>query len=410
MPRRARAEMRWLPKVPVGKQLPRASKRPVTPIPARLCPMSLFLVGGPHDASLQQVYDEFIDEARPHGDRVGIAVTGPAEQNQQKMAELSQIVSSRWPQATIVPIHLDGPGTSSVVDGVPTWPENPQYELPTDLDQLAGIIVGGGWVPGYLAGLGPAAEQLSRMVRSGAPWLGFSGGAMICSCSTLAGGWRLDGRQIGPEAGSRGFEELTIVEGLGFIGLTVSTHLDQLSPEGVLVSAIESGHLGSAVSIDEKTCLVVHHSSGRCHVMGSGIVRWFTPQADGVLVRTEHGQAPKTTTSHTPAPPRFDGLAKVAAASRRAARQAAKVHEAATETADTKSSTPTQRNSPKATSKNRAHTKKGSNAASAPASTAAENPTAPEAPDASRAGDAGNGTAPDVPTSPVGGPGATIES
>ena len=82
-------------KVPAGKQLPRASKRPVTPIPARLCPMSLFLVGGPHDASLQQVYDEFIDEARPHGDRVGIAVTGPAEQNQQKMAELSQIVSSR---------------------------------------------------------------------------------------------------------------------------------------------------------------------------------------------------------------------------------------------------------------------------------------------------------------------------
>lgn len=282
--------------------------------------MSFFLVGGPFDASLTEVHDDFVAEAREHGDRIGVVVAGPQQHSGGFLTELASIVTSRWPEATIVPIHLDGPGTAPLLTGpdgsdpAPAWPEDPDFALPEGLDQLAGIIVGGGWVPGYVTGLAPAAEQLSRLVRGGAPWLGFSAGAMAASTTSLAGGWRLQGRQVGSRAGSDGFEEVTLIEGLGLVSLTVATHNDAFCGDGLLVSAIEAGLLSSAVAIDEGTCLVVDEGSGRTHVLGTGLVRWFTKDPDGVLVRSERSRHHDPTP--TPARPRFAGLAKVAAASR----------------------------------------------------------------------------------------------
>lgn len=290
--------------------------------------MSFFLVGGEYDDELGDVYDAFIEEARQFGPaaRIAVVVTGPPEVSGARADQLSQIVSSRWPETEILPIHLTGPGTCPPAENDnspeptrfpgPRWTEDPDFALPEGLDQLAGIIVGGGRVSGYLAGLGPAADQLSRLVRGGAPWLGFSAGAMVTAVTAIQGGWRLQDRQIAPEASSGGFDELSLTEGLGLISVTSLTHNDTGSGDGLLLSAVDAALLGPAVAIDEGTCVRVHHSSGRTQVLGSNLVRWFMRAPDGVLVHSE--RSPHTKLQPTPPAPQFEGLARVAAAARAA--------------------------------------------------------------------------------------------
>jgi hypothetical protein len=329
--------------------------------------MSFFLVGGGYDEVLDDVYDAFIEEARPFGPsaRIAVVVSGPPEVSGARADQLFQIVSSRWPEAEILPIHLTGPGTcppaehsetddapeptrshkpaqspGPLTSPEPRWTEDPGFTLPEGLDQLAGIIVGGGRVPGYLAGLGPAADQLSRLVRGGAPWLGFSAGAMVTAVTAIQGGWRLQDRQIAPrpdtaqqpdtaqrpdtaqlphtaqQSTAKTPGELSLAEGLGLVSVTSLAHNDTGSGDGLLLSAVEAGLLGSAVAIDEGTCLRVHHSSGRTQVLGSGLVRWFRRTPDGVLVRSE--RSPHKEVPPAPPAPRFEGLARVAAATRAA--------------------------------------------------------------------------------------------
>ena len=72
----------------------------------------------------------------------------------------------------------------------------------------------------------------------------------------------------------------------------------------------------AAVAVDEATCLRIDASTGHTEVMGRGLVRWFTREVNGIMVRSQHATAPEL----TPPPPklRFEGLAKVAAATRAA--------------------------------------------------------------------------------------------
>ena len=79
--------------------------------------MSLFLVGGGYDDSLVEVYDEFVSQARHHNADAPIAVVvaGPPSESADHAAELTRIVTSRWVDANILTIHLDGPGTAPTV-------------------------------------------------------------------------------------------------------------------------------------------------------------------------------------------------------------------------------------------------------------------------------------------------------
>ena len=282
--------------------------------------MSLFLVGGGCDDSLSEVYDEFVSQARHHNANapVAVVVAGPASESADHAAELTRIVTSRWAEADVLTIHLDGPGTAPTAGdpATPLWSEDESFQLPEGLDTLAGIIVGGGAVPSYINGLAPAAEQLSMLVRAGAPWLGFSAGAMAPCVTALAGGWKLRGRQVGPLAGAERFDDVTFVEGLGLVSLTVTTHNDALCGDGLLISAVENGIVPAAVAVDEATCLRIDASTGHTEVMGHGLIRWFTREVNGVMVCSQHTAVPEST---PPAPkPHFEGLAKVAAATRAA--------------------------------------------------------------------------------------------
>ncbi|MDN5996070.1 peptidase S51 [Acidipropionibacterium jensenii] len=271
--------------------------------------MSFFLVGGGSESpegadgtGLDEVYDAFIEEARSTGrSTLAVVVCGSPESAEVYSSPLAQIVTTRWPQAQIRTIRLTDEPPLTPLEG---------------LDELAGIIVGGGRVADYLAGLGPSADQLSRLVRGGSPWLGFSAGAMATAVTAIEGGWHLQGRQIYPEAASEGFDELALAQGLGLVSITCLAHNDTCGGDGLLISAIDSGLLSSAVAVDEGTCLVIHHSSGRTQVMGSGVVRWFTKDPQGVIVRSE--RSPHKEVPPPPAAPRFAGMARVAAAARAA--------------------------------------------------------------------------------------------
>ncbi|MBD4443596.1 peptidase S51, partial [Xanthomonas citri pv. citri] len=96
--------------------------------------------------------------------------------------------------------------------------------------------------------------------------------------------WKLRGRQVGQHAGAEGFDDVTFVEGLGLVSLTVTTHNDTLSGDGLLISAVESGMVPAAVAVDEATCLRIDASTGHTEVMGRGLVRWFTREVNGIMV------------------------------------------------------------------------------------------------------------------------------
>lgn len=262
--------------------------------------MTLYLVGsGPAD-TLDAIHDQFVAQAKRFGTRIAIFELGTPDEVGEYLPAYTAPIATRWPEAVLEPVYLDD-------DGETVWPD--------DIEQLAGLIVAGGWTPGYLDALLPIRDTIAKLVRGGVPYLGFSAGAMIVSKHAIVGGWKHRGRVIAPEQSGEGFEELTVREGLGLIGPSIETHTDAWTNIGVPMTAVEFGHVASAVAIDEGTCLIVDTTSGRTSVHGPGKVHWVSRDGAAVSVRSEaappaeghHDQhAPKPSDLHPkphPAPP-----------------------------------------------------------------------------------------------------------
>lgn len=254
--------------------------------------MSLFLVGSGPGVLLDAVHDDFVAEARRFGTTVAIALLGDESEVADFVHDYSAPILARWPEVTIELIHLDDEGETA-------WPEA--------FDQLAGLVVGGGWTPGYLEALTPRRDAISRLVRGGVPYLGFSAGAMVASRHTIVGGYKHHGRTVAPELVSEGLEEVTLRDGLALIGPTVETHTDAWSNLGVALAALEESDVRTAVTIDENTCLVVDPASGRTRIVGAGRVHWLQQEGAHVLVSHEVAPAP-------PAEPEAEASAPVSSA------------------------------------------------------------------------------------------------
>ena len=244
----------------------------------------LFLVGSGPSEHLDEVHDQFVDAARRRGGAIAVAALGTEQEVEQFLPEYVQPILARWPDAVIEPVFLDD-------DGDTVWPD--------DLSRLAGLVVCGGWTPGYLDALTPQRDAISRLVRGGMPYLGFSAGAMVVSRHAIVGGWKYDGRIIAPEIVGEGLEELTIRDGLALIGPSVETHADAWSNLGVALATLEACPARTAVTIDEATCLAVDPASGRTSVIGAGRVHWL--QKEGVHVLISHEQAPAPPPAEPPA-------------------------------------------------------------------------------------------------------------
>lgn len=231
--------------------------------------MTLFLIGGGPSSAPAAALDAFVEQVRQRGPRIAVAFLAAADQTAHHVAGYVDPILARMPDAIIEPLPLD----ATDVD----WP--------TDLEQLAGLIVAGGWTPGYLDALVPHRELISQLVRGGTPYLGFSAGAMVVSKHAIAGGWRQQGRQIVPEMASEGLDELELRDGLRLIAPTIEAHADSHSTLGRAIAALELGKMNSVVALDDGVALLIDASSGRARVVGEGRATWLTRAGSSIDVR-----------------------------------------------------------------------------------------------------------------------------
>jgi len=236
--------------------------------------MSVHLVGGgwtpENDAA---VFGPFLDEATARGVASGrtqpriaiIAVRdGDGDEHTEKLS------------SALVAAGPFEPVRTSVAHG-----ELAELLAIQDVD---GILVGGGLTPAYLDAIQPIAGEIRRQVAAGIPYLGFSAGAAIAAERALIGGWRIGGVEVSPEAGSEDLDEVTIVQGIGLLDVTVEVHAAQWGNLSRLIAATEAGLIEGGLAIDESTALVV--GEGALNVVGAGSV-WRVSQSDaGVLVGT----------------------------------------------------------------------------------------------------------------------------
>ena len=150
------------------------------------------------------------------------------------------------------------------------------------LNDIDGLVIGGGLTPAYLAAVLPIMEEIRLLVADGLPYLGFSAGAMIAADRAIIGGWRIEGVAVCPEETGEDLDEVTIEEGLGLVDLAIDVHAAQWGTLGRLVGATESGMVAGGVAIDEFTALIVDVDGLR--VVGSGNEWRVIDDPAGVIV------------------------------------------------------------------------------------------------------------------------------
>ncbi|MEL4358816.1 MULTISPECIES: hypothetical protein [unclassified Luteococcus] len=242
--------------------------------------MTMYLVGGGPAESLDSVHDQFVESAKKRGTRIAIALLGTQEEVGEALAGYADPISQRWPEAEIVPVWLDDEPDPK--ENTTAWPQAPE--------ELAALVVAGGWTPGYLEALRPHRDLIAKLVRRGVPYLGFSAGAMVVGKRAIVGGWKFRGRQIVPEVWGEGLEEFEMRDGLGLIGPAVDVHGD-VAGLGAGLAALEKGEVTTVVTIDEGTCLVIDPVSGRTTVEGHQRIHWLTKEGTAIVVRHESSAA-----------------------------------------------------------------------------------------------------------------------
>ncbi|GAA4830457.1 hypothetical protein GCM10023221_02590 [Luteimicrobium xylanilyticum] len=218
--------------------------------------MSVHLVGGGWSAGVEpDVFGRFVEEAGERATvrgarsaRVVVVAVRDGDQDDHvgKFAAVLRAAGDAvGVDVTVVPV--------AVAEGEPL----PGSALAPEGDPVDGIVVGGGLTPAYLDAVAPHADAIRAHVVAGAPYLGFSAGAMIAPDQALIGGWRIGGVEVCAEDNAEDLDDVTVVPGLGLVDVTVDVHAAQWGNLSRLVAAVESGLLAGGVAIDEDTVLVV---------------------------------------------------------------------------------------------------------------------------------------------------------
>ncbi|MET3949319.1 Type 1 glutamine amidotransferase-like domain-containing protein [Arthrobacter sp. UYEF36] len=221
--------------------------------------MSIFLVGGgPDTVTTPVIFDQFMAEARQQAGgsrppRIAVVLVDHGGSAEYFLPAYLDPLHSRTPsEVTTVLLHR-----SEDVD-------------PQAFDGVDAIVVGGGPTPVYAAGLRKAAAAIRQAVDAGAPYLGFSAGAMIAPERAIVGGYRVSGVEVCPEDASEGLGEVELREGLGLVSFAVDVHAAQAGTLGRAVAAVVHGMVTRAVAVDEDTALVLPHADpGEQRVIGA---------------------------------------------------------------------------------------------------------------------------------------------
>ncbi len=150
------------------------------------------------------------------------------------------------------------------------------------LQDVDGIVVGGGLTPAYRQALEPVFGEIRRQVTAGVPYLGFSAGAAVAAETAIVGGWRSGDVEVVQESASEDLDEVTVEQGIGLIDVAVDVHAAQSGTLTRLIAATEAGLVEGGVAIDEGTVLIV--GEGQLVVEGRGSVWSVIGSETGVTV------------------------------------------------------------------------------------------------------------------------------
>ena len=236
--------------------------------------MSVHLVGGGFSPDYSgEVYQEFLDEATARAltggratARIGILLVreeGADPRGPSWTAQLARVGVSE----TVV---------TEIVEG--------ELFASPSLNDIDGLLIGGGHTPSYMAAVTPIIDEIRLLVADDLPYLGFSAGAMIAADAAIIGGWRIGDVAVCPEDAAEDLDEVTVVEGLGLVDVAIDVHAAQWGTLARLIAATEAGLVDGGIAIDEFTALTVDDQQIR--VVGAGSI-WQVSQTDeGVLVST----------------------------------------------------------------------------------------------------------------------------
>ncbi|MCQ6272970.1 Type 1 glutamine amidotransferase-like domain-containing protein [Pseudarthrobacter sp. R1] len=206
--------------------------------------MGIFLAGaGPDYHSFPEVFERFIKNIpgrRGQLRRIAVVVHhrgGNPESVLQDYAGPLQSLTS----CEVVPVllHAGSPADPAVFDNADA------------------VVVGGGLTPAYLEGLRDCAGAIAARVADGAPYLGFSAGAMVAPRRGIIGGYRIGGVEVCGEECSEDLDEVDVRDGLGLVPFSVDVHAAQAGTLSRAVGAVTAGLVDRAVAVDENTAVLL---------------------------------------------------------------------------------------------------------------------------------------------------------
>lgn len=223
--------------------------------------MSVYLCGGALAGTPDAVLDPFRTEAAARGGRVVVVLAdrdGSAERFSGEYADAfgAEVVAAR--------------------DGRPVDP--------SVFAAVAGIVVGGGHTPRYHAALVDSFGAVADAVTAGAPYLGFSAGAMVAGSPALLGGHLLGDLEVLHEDCSEDLGPLTVDRGLGLVPWAVDVHAAQAGTLTRALALVEAGLAPRAVAVDEGTALVCGYGDAAVSVIGEGSAWFVEPGPQGLVV------------------------------------------------------------------------------------------------------------------------------
>lgn len=244
--------------------------------------MSVHLVGGGWSPNSADVYRPFLDEAAAAAKRAGrdvpkVAIIAVRDGDAAEHAEkLRQALAEAGQFEAVVTLlgHDDHVADAAVQD-------------------VDGIVIGGGLTPAYLSAVRPVAPVIRKLVADGVPYLGFSAGSAIAATRAVVGGWLIGGLEVSPEDGAEDLDEVAIRPGLGVFDSSIDVHAAQWGNLSRLIAATEAGLIPGGYAIDENTVLIVGGAGARAGVgegedaltvAGAGAVWVISRSTVGVLV------------------------------------------------------------------------------------------------------------------------------
>jgi cyanophycinase len=229
--------------------------------------VDVFLVGGGwSDDHAREMFGGFVDAARARSARAAPRVLLLVMGTDAESREYHEKYVHSLALAGVSDLVIERTAEGEPVDA-------------SALEDVDGLLVGGGPTPEYHASLEPAYPRIRELVAAGTPYAGFSAGAAIAATSAIIGGWLVDGVPVCPEDSNEELDTVTVVEGIGLVDGAVDVHAAQWGNLARLVAAVEAGLVPHGVALDECTTLLPDGA-----VVGAGRAWHVAHGSEGVVV------------------------------------------------------------------------------------------------------------------------------